>query len=163
MGAGRKVEVFFPSDREVAVRRVFDAPRELVFEAHTHPEIVKRWHYGPDDWRMSECTIDLRVGGRFRYVWSHIEKGDMGMVGTFREIVPPERIVHTEIFDEDWTGGETVVTTTFEESRDGRTIMISTVLFISKEARDAALKTGMTEGWTAGIERLAALFLSLGR
>jgi uncharacterized protein YndB with AHSA1/START domain len=156
MSNADKLTVATPSDREVVVKRVFDAPRRLVFEAYTNPDLVKRWLYGPDEWPMVECTIDLRVGGAYRYVWRHKDKGDMGMGGVFREIVPGERIVNTELFDQDWTGGETLVTTVFEE-RDGRTTVTATVLYSSKEARDGALKTGMLGGWGRALERLDEL------
>ncbi|MBM3488577.1 MAG: ATPase [Alphaproteobacteria bacterium] len=151
-----------PSDRTVAISRVFAAPRRLVFEAHIRPELVLRWMWGPDGWPLVECTIDARVGGRFRYVWRHVEKGDMVMRGGFREIVAPERIVHTELFDEDWTGGETVVTTLFEE-RDGRTSVTATVLYASRAARDGALRSGMTDGWSQALDRLEALLPALDR
>ena len=151
-----RVTVTTPSDREVAVSRTFNAPRRLVFDAYTKPEMVKRWLYGPEDWPLAVCEIDLKPGGALRYVWRHREKGDMGMGGVFREITPPERIVHTELFDQDWTGGETLVTTIFDE-RDGRTTVTSTVRYSSKEARDGALKTGMIEGWSQGLDRLDAL------
>ena len=150
------VEVAKPSEREVVVARTFDAPRTLVFEAFTTPELVKRWLYGPDEWPMVACEIDFSVGGAYRYVWRHREKGDMAMGGVYREIVPPERIVHTELFDADWTGGETLVTTTFEE-RDGRTTVTATVLYSSRAARDAALKTPMIDGWSQSYGRLDAL------
>lgn len=148
-----------PSDREVTVTRGFAAPRRLVFAAFTKPELVKRWLYGLDDWPLAECAIDLRVGGAYRYVWRHRERGDMGMGGVYREIVPPEWIVHTELFDQDWTGGETLVTTVFDE-RDGRTTVSATVLYSSREARDAALKTGMLEGWGRAYDQLADLLAS---
>src|SRR5207247_8670465 len=95
-----------PSDREIAMTRVFDAPRKLVFDAHTKPELVKRWLLGPPGWSMPVCEIDLRVGGRFRYVWRRDNDGtQMGMGGVYREIVAPERIVNTEKFDEAWYPG----------------------------------------------------------
>ncbi len=155
MSTPETFKVTLPSDREVRVARDFAAPRALVFEAFTRADLVRRWMYGPDDWRMAECEIDLRVGGRYRYVWRNPEKGDMGMGGSFREIVPPERLVYTELFDEDWTGGETVVTTTFEEM-DGRTTVTTTVRYSSPAARDAALKTPMLEGWAQTYDRLDA-------
>jgi uncharacterized protein YndB with AHSA1/START domain len=148
-----------PSDREISVSRTFDAPRDLVFAALTKPEMVKQWLYGPEDWPMVTCEIDFKVGSKYRYVWRHKEKGDMGMGGIYREIVPPKRIVHTELFDEDWTGGETLVTTTFDE-RDGKTTVTSTVRYSSLEARDAALKTGMLDGWGKAYDRLAEYFVS---
>jgi uncharacterized protein YndB with AHSA1/START domain len=104
---------------------------------------------------MPVCEIDLRPGGAFRYVWRKDGK-DMGMSGTFREIVPPSRIVHTEIFDQDWTGGETLVTTTFEEAQ-GRTTLAVRVRYTSEAARAAALKTGMTQGMSDTYDRLAVM------
>ena len=100
-----------PSDREIAMTRVFDAPRQLVFDAHTKPDLVRQWLLGPPGWSMPVCEIDLRVGGKYRYVWRHDRDGtEMGMGGVYREIVPPERIVNTEKFDEAWYPGEAVDT-----------------------------------------------------
>src|SRR4030081_468454 len=90
------------AEREIVMTRVFRAPRELVFDAHTKPELVKRWLLGPDGWSMPVCEIDLRVGGSFRYVWRHGNGNEMGMRGVYREIVVPERLVATEKFDEPW-------------------------------------------------------------
>ena len=70
-----------PSDRELRISREFDAPRNLVFKAYTDPALVQRWLWGPDDWPMVECTIDLRVGGAYRYVWRNPQLGDMGKIG----------------------------------------------------------------------------------
>ena len=114
------LKVTTPSDREVRVTRRFDAPRRLLFQALTTPELLKRWMLGPDGWALAVCTIDLRVGGAFRYVWRKPNGREMGMGGVYRAIEPPARIVHTELFDDDWTGGETEVTTTLAE-RDGAT------------------------------------------
>ena len=155
------LEVTTPSDREIVVTRGFDAPRHLVFDAFTKPDLVMRWLYGPDDWRMSVCDIDLRVGGAFRYVWRQVNSGtEMGMGGVYREIVPPERIVHTELFDQDWTGGETLVTTAFKE-QSGKTTVTITILYSSREARDGALKTPMTQGMEMGYARLDELLKTL--
>lgn len=142
-------------DRELLITRDFDAPRALVFDALTRPALLQRWLLGPGGWTMPVCEVDLRPGGKFRYVW---RKGgvDMGMNGTFREIVPPERIVHTEIFDEDWTGGESVVTTTLREA-NGRTTLAVTVRYASTAAREGALKTGMVDGMSGTYDRLADL------
>ena len=109
---------------------------------------------------MPVCEIDLRVGGRYRYVWRGPDGNEMGMGGVYREIVPPERIVQTELFDQDWTGGETLGTCTLTE-QNSRTTLTINVLYSSKEARDGALRTGMTEGMTAGYDRLAELLTSL--
>ena len=155
-----KYQVTQPGEREVTLTRTFDAPRRLVFDAFTKPEMVKRWLFGPEEWPIVHCEIDLRVGGRLRYVWRHKEKGEMGLSGVFREVKAPERIVHTELFDEDWTGGETVLAVTFSE-RDGRTTISATVRYSSRAARDGALKTDMIEGWSQGHDRLDLLLATL--
>lgn len=151
-----------PSDRELEVRRDFNAPRHLVFDAFTKPELVRRWLLGPDGWTMPVCEIDLRVGGAYRYVWRKEATGaEMGMGGVFREVVRPSRLVATEKFDEAWYSGEAVDTTVFEE-RDGITKVTVTVLYESKEARDAATRSGMERGMVAGYDRLEQILASLG-
>jgi uncharacterized protein YndB with AHSA1/START domain len=156
MAGTMKVSVTTPSDRELRIERAFDAPRTRVFEALTRPELVRQWLLGPPGWTMPVCEIDPRPGGAFRYVWQNPEKEDMGMSGTFREIVPPERIVHTELFDVDWTDGETTVTTLLTE-RGGRTTVTITVLYSSRAARDGALQSGMELGLEAGYDLLETL------
>jgi uncharacterized protein YndB with AHSA1/START domain len=153
------LKVTTPSDREIAMTRVFDAPRHLVFEAWTKPDLVKRWLYGPDDWRLAVCEMDLRVGGAARFVWRHGDGKEMGMSGVFREIAPPERLVFTEIWDEDWTGGEALNTIVFAE-HSGKTTLTQTVLYSSRAARDGALKTGMEHGAAVSYDRLAELLKS---
>ena len=152
------LKVTTPSDREVAMTRILDAPRRLVFDAWTKPELMKRWLWGPDDWELAVCTVDLRVDGKIRFVWRQRggDAKDMGMTATCREIVPPEKLVFTEIWDEDWTGGETLVTMTFVEDA-GKTTFTQTVLYSSRAARDAALKTGMEHGAAHSYDRLAEL------
>ena len=143
-----------PSDREILMTRLFDAPRRLVFDAFTKPELVQRWLLGPDGWSMPVCEIDLRVGGGYRYVWRKDQTGEqMTVTGTFREIVPPERLVHTERFEDPWYPGEAVITTVFEEQR-GRTTMRQTMLLASRDARDAVLKSGMETGVERSYQRL---------
>ena len=151
------LEVSLPSETEIEVKRVFDAPRQLVFDAHTKQELVKRWLYGPDEWPLESVEIDPRVGGEFTYRWKNAGNGtDMVMRGRYKELDPPGRIVHTELFDQDWTGGETIVTTLFEE-RGGKTIMTMRILYSSMEARDGALKSGMNEGMEQAYARLDAV------
>ena len=150
------LQVTTPSDREVVITRVFDAPRGMVFDAHTKPDLVRRWLLGPPGWTMPVCEIDLRVGGKYRYVWQHGAGQRMGVAGTFTEVVRPSRLVITQLFDEDWTGGETIVITELAE-QGGKTTLTTTVRYGSREARDGALKTGMTTGMEAGYERLDAL------
>jgi uncharacterized protein YndB with AHSA1/START domain len=152
----RTLQVTTPSEREVAVTRRFEAPRRLVFRALTTPDLLKRWMHGPDGWTLAACDVDLRPGGAFRYLWRKAGGREMAVAGVFREIEPPSRIVHTELFDEDWTGGETVVTTTLDE-RAGTTTMTVTMLYASKAARDGALQTGFTSGMEEAYETLAAV------
>ena len=149
------LQVTTPTEREIAVTRVFDAPRQRIFDALTRPELIRRWMFGPDGWSLPVCESDLRVGGALRFVWRDPNM-EMGMSGSYREVAPPGRLVHTELFDEDWTGGETVVTTVLTE-QDGRTTLTSTILYASREARDAVLETPMTQGMATSYDRLAAL------
>jgi uncharacterized protein YndB with AHSA1/START domain len=151
-----KLKAEMSGDRAVVVSRSFDAPRRLVFEAHTRPELIRRWLLGPPGWTMPVCEVDLRIGGAIRYLWLGPDGSAMGMRGIFHEIVPSERIVHSEIFDEDWSGGEMLVTTTFTEAAD-RTDVAMTIRFASSAAREAALATGMTEGMNQSYDRLARL------
>jgi len=144
-------------DREIIITRAFDAPRQLVWDAHTKPELVRRWLLGPEGWTMPVCEIDLRVGGKYRYVWRHPQKGDMGMGGVFREVAQPERLVATEKFDESWYPGEAIDTSEFTES-GGKTTLTLIVAYQSKEAREMALKSGMEKGMEVGYARLDDIF-----
>jgi len=146
-------------DREIVMSRSFDAPRQLVFDAFTKPELVRRWLLGPGGWTMPVCEIDLRVGGKYRYVWRHEKGHEMGMGGVFREIVVPERLVATEKFDESWYPGEALDTTLFIEQR-GKTTITQSVLYDTKEARDAVLKSPMESGVAAGYDRLEKLLVA---
>jgi len=153
MNQGRGLTLTTPTEREIAMTRVFDAPRRLVFDAMTRPELVKRWLLGPPGWSMPVCEIDLRVGGTYRYVWRGADGTEMGMRGVYREIAPPERLVATESFDESWYPGKAQVTTALVE-RDGRTTVTITVLYESREARDTALASNMEKGVAASYDRL---------
>lgn len=155
-------KVSTPSDREILVERDFNAPRELVFDAFTKPELIRRWLLGPDGWTMPVCEVDLRVGGAYRYVWKKESSGEqMGMGGVFREVVRPGRIVATEKFDDAWYPGEAVDTTVFEERTQSITRVKLTVLYQSREARDTASRSGMERGMAAGYDRLEHVVESL--
>lgn len=156
MTAPGSLRVTAVGDREVAIVRTFDAPRRLVFEAHTNPALVRRWLLGPPGWTMVVCEIDLRVGGAYRYLWRNVDGAQMGLGGIHREIVVPERIVATQIFDDDWTGGEALSTLVLTE-RDGRTTLTNTMRYASRAARDAVLETPMEQGLAAGYDRLATV------
>lgn len=159
MKNSRVLEVTTPTDREIAMTRVFDAPRRLVFDAHTKPELVKRWLLGPDGWSMPVCKIDLRIGGKYRYVWRRDKDGmQMAIGGVYREIMAPERLVQTERFDEAWYPGEAVDTLVLTEQGD-KTTLTQTMLYESSGARDAVLKSGMERGVAASYDRLAELLV----
>jgi uncharacterized protein YndB with AHSA1/START domain len=143
-------------DREVVMTRAFDAPRKLVFDAFTKPELVKQWLLGPPGWSMPVCEIDLRVGGVYRYVWRKAGAADMGMGGVYREVVAPERVVATEKFDQAWYPGEAIGTLVLVE-QGGKTTVTQTVLYESQEARDGILKSGMEKGVEASYDRLAEM------
>jgi len=118
-----------PGDREIVMTRALDAPRRLVFDAFTKPELVKQWLLGPPGWSMPICEIDLRVGGAYRYVWRRESDGsEMGMGGVYREIAAPERLVATEKFDQPWYPDEAVGTTVLGE-QGGKTTITQTVLY----------------------------------
>jgi uncharacterized protein YndB with AHSA1/START domain len=150
-----------PSDREVVLTRVFDAPRRLVFEAMTRPELLKRWLHGPHGWSMVVCENDPRAGGVYRWVWHGPDRAEMAMHGVYREVVPPERIVRTEAFDFgcESQAGEQLVTLVLAK-QDGRTMLTLTLLYPSKESRDATLASGMERGISASYDRLAELLAS---
>ena len=152
------LQVTTPTDREIVMTRVFDAPRRLVFEAFSKPELLKRW-FGPRGWVLSTCEVDLRVGGGFRFILRGPDGREMGMRGVYREIVPPERSVHIESFDD--FPGESQVTAVFVENA-GKTIMTATILYPSKEVRDAVIQSGMEHGAAESYDRLAELLALAG-
>ena len=157
-----KLKITTQGDRAIVMTRDLNAPRRLVFDAFTKPELVKQWLLGPPGWSMPVCEIDLKVGGAYRYLWRRDSDGiEMGMGGVFREIVPHERIVSTEVFDQAWYPGQAVGTFVFTE-RGGITTITQTVLYDTREARDGVLKSDMESGVTASYEKLAALVESLG-
>ncbi|WP_437308648.1 SRPBCC family protein [Sorangium sp. So ce388] len=147
------------SDREVVITRTFAAPRRLVFEAMTKPEHVKRW-YGLRSLSMSVCEIDLRVGGRWRYVLRAPDGSEHGFTGVYREIARPERVVCTENYEPLGPGHEMVVTATYDE-RDGKTTLTSRIVYQSQADRDAHLQSGMEAGMRETFERLEELLPTL--
>ena len=154
MNATGSLKVMMPGDRELVMTRAIDVPRALVFDAWTNPERLPHWMLGPEDWTMPVCEVDLRAGGAWHFVWRHSSGGDMEMRGVYREVAPPGRLVSTESWGGDWP--ETLNTLILSEA-DGRTTITLTILYPSKEARDAALGTGMTDGVALSFDRLAKL------
>jgi uncharacterized protein YndB with AHSA1/START domain len=154
-------EVTTPSDREIRLTRLFDAPRRLVFDAMTKPEHVKQW-WGRlgEGYSTPVCEIDLRVGGRWRFVNRH-PKGEVAFYGEYREITPPSRIVFTEIFEQ-FPDSVSVVTTDFIDE-DGKTRLTATVRYPSPEVRDMVLGSGMARGAGISYDRLEDLVAELHR
>ena len=150
-----------PSDREIVLTRLFDAPRRLVFEAMSKPEHVRRW-WGLLDERYSVtlCEIDLRVGGAWRFV-GRGPQGEFAFHGVYREIAAPERVVFTEIF-EPFPDVESVVTSVLSEE-GGKTRLTVTVVYPSLEVRDSVLETGMARGAAISYDRLEDLVRELQR
>jgi uncharacterized protein YndB with AHSA1/START domain len=148
------VEIDTPTDREVRMRRAFDAPPALVFDAHTVPALLRRW-YGPPGWEMTVCDIDLKPGGKFRYVTKQPSGREVGQFGIFREVSRPRRVVHTENW-EDWNPGEVIVTADFAAEGEG-TLLSVTTLFPSKDIRDQLIAHGMTDGAEAAYRKLDTL------
>ena len=156
------LQVSTPSDREVAMTRVFDAPRALVYEALTNPELLRRWFSGPPGWSLTVCEADLRVGGTYRNVWRGPDGTEMGLSGVYQIVEPPARIVATEAFDQAWYPGEAVSSIVLVE-HDGQTTLTMTVRYDSKETRDMVLQTPMAEGVSYGYSKLAELLATLPR
>jgi uncharacterized protein YndB with AHSA1/START domain len=148
-----------PSERELVIERVFDAPRALVFEAVTKPEYVARW-YGPRRLQMVLCEIDLRVGGAWRYLLRDADGNEHGFGGVYREIVPPERIVTTEGY-EGLPGHEYLTTMTLAEEPANRTKLRSHLLYQNSADRDGHIQSGMEPGMRETLDRLAELLATL--
>jgi uncharacterized protein YndB with AHSA1/START domain len=151
------LHVTTPTDREIVMTRVFDAPRHLVWDAFTKPELLKRW-FGPRGWSLSTCEVDARVGGSFRFILQGPDGQKMGMRGVYRELTPPGRSVHVESFDD--YPGESTVTAVFTE-QNGKTTLTATVEYPSREIRDIVIGTGMEHGAAESYDKLAELLPSL--
>ena len=161
-----KAQVSLPSDTEVRVTRDFKAPRELVWRAHTEPTLFQRWIGGYPGWSMPVCKMDVRPGGTYRWSWRSDEDGkEFGFHGDYREVDAPGKIVQAEYFDPGSFGGAmptntpAIIRTTFTET-NGITTLVVLMDYGSKEARDAAVSTGMTDGMETSYERLDTLVAS---
>lgn len=148
-------------DCELVITRDFAAPRQLVFDAYTKPELIRRWLTGLEGWTFDVCEVDLRVGGKYRWVWKRNSDGFlMGMGGVYREISAPARLVCTEKFDQAWYPGEAICTLELTE-RVGRTTLNQTMTYESAEALKAVLDSPMESGLKEGMDRLAEVLKSL--
>jgi uncharacterized protein YndB with AHSA1/START domain len=148
-----------PSDREIRITRLFDAPRELVWEAMSKPEHIKQW-WGclGEGYSVPVCEVDLRPGGRWKFANRH-PKGEAVFYGEYREITPPERVVYTEIFA-DFPDTESVVTATLTEE-NGKTRLTVSAEYPSLEVRDIVISTGMEKGAAISYDRLEELVARL--
>ena len=155
----RKAEVTLPEDDRILITREFDAPKHLVFRAWTEPGLIERW-WGGERGEIKSAEVDLRVGGKWRCVMVLDDGSEAAFRGEYREVVPNERIVSTEVY-EGVSGAQALNTVTLEE-RDGRTILRLLVEYASKEARDAHLASGMETGMQEGMDLLEGVALALG-
>ncbi|MBK8838482.1 MAG: SRPBCC family protein [Hyphomonadaceae bacterium] len=160
----QKAQVSLPSDTEVRVTRDFAAPRNLVWQAHTDPKLVKRWMLGPPGWSMPVCEMDVRPGGKYRWRWRSDEnRAEFGFHGDFHEVDAPAKMVHAEYYDPGDIGGAmdishpAIIRTAFSE-KSGVTSLEMVMRFASRDIRDAAVSTGMTDGMEMGYERLDQMF-----
>jgi uncharacterized protein YndB with AHSA1/START domain len=151
--------ITLPSDREIQITRSFAAPADLVFDCWTVPALIQRW-LGPADWVFTHCEFDARVGGKWRFVTRGPDGFEMASGGEVLEITRPTWIKTTELYDMDWTGGETINTNRITE-QNGVTTSVVTILYASKEARDGARATPMAEGMEMGFKRLDELLADM--
>ncbi len=157
----KKLQIRAQGDRELVMERAFDAPRSLVFQAYTRPELLKRWLGVFGGWELAVCEIDLRVGGAYRWVWRNADrKEDMGVRGVYREIAAPDRLVCTEQFDDAWYPGEALSTVRFVET-NGRTTLTVTMRYESSEARDGVLASPMESGVAQSYDKLGELLATM--
>lgn len=156
-----ELQISARGDREIVMSREFDAPRRLIYDAYTKPELLTRWLGVRAGWVMDICEIDLRVGGRYRWGWRKEKNGaELRTGGIYREIVTNERIVCTEAFEDQWYSGESLVTNTFDEV-DGVSTLTSVMLFDTMEIRDGVLKSGMDRGVAESYDVLAGILPTL--
>jgi uncharacterized protein YndB with AHSA1/START domain len=159
MPTSAMAKVTLPADEQILITREFDAPRELVYKAYTTPELVRRWWPGRRG-EMQVADIDLRVGGGYRYAMDAAGGHEVAFHGVYREIVPGERLVHTEVF-EGAPDAEALITVTFTESEPGRTTLTMLMELPSREVRDAIIATGMETGLQESLELLDEVARSL--
>jgi uncharacterized protein YndB with AHSA1/START domain len=165
-----KAEVSLLSDTEVRVSRSFHAPRKLVWRAHTDPKLLTVWMHGLPGWSLPVCQMDVRPGGKYRWRWRSDEGGlEMGFFGTFSEVEEPAKLSYDQYFDPGNFGSSmpegssmpsdkpTIIRSSYTE-KNGVTTLVTVMDFGTKEARDAAVSTGMTDGMEMGYERLDKLF-----
>jgi uncharacterized protein YndB with AHSA1/START domain len=146
-------QVSTPSDREIQVTRSFNAPRQLVWDSFTKPELITRWLGRMPGWTFPVCEVDLRVGGRYRYVWRGPDGAEMGLGGTFVDVKPTTRLASNEAFEQRWYDGDCLVTTQFADAH-GKTTVTMTMRYDTREVRDEVLKGPATGGMEFSFSKL---------
>ena len=160
-----EAKVSMPSDKEVLVMRSFTAPRTLVYRAYTEPALLRRWCGATPGWSMPVCEMDVRVGGSYRWRWRDDEgTAEFGFSGVFKKVEPGVRLVHTESYDAGTLGigmgdGESLLTVSFSET-GGVTTVTTLIEYGSKETRDAAVASGMTDGMEQNYQLLEEVLTS---
>ena len=159
----KPAEASLPSNTEVLVKRSFDASAKLVWRAYMEPDLMRRWCCGMPGWSMPICEMDMRVGGKYRWRWrSDDNSQEFGFFGEYSEVEAPARMIAAEYYDPGTMGGAmdasspTINQTSFSE-KDGITTVVTLLKYVSKEARDAAVSTGMTDGMETSYARLDTL------
>ena len=155
----KSLEIATPSDQEIRITRSFDAPRMMVWDAYTRPELVKRWLGQMPGWSWAVCEMDVREGGRYRWAWRGPDGAELALGGEYREVVPGKRLVTTERYDQQWYEGDAVGTVEFSEA-NGRTTLVTTLRYGSKQIRDSVLQSPATSGMEAGFKLLDELLAS---
>ncbi len=158
----KPAEVTLPTDRAVRITRTFDAPRQLVWDAHTKPELVKQWQ-GYGGWEMPVCDMDVRVGGKYKWLWRNLDDGkQFGFFGSFTEVDEPSTIVHEQHYDPGdmefaMPAGDPCIVSLELSEQNRVTTLVCVLTFVSRQARDEAMSTGMTDGMEHSYTRLDGL------
>jgi uncharacterized protein YndB with AHSA1/START domain len=155
----KSLQITTPSDEEIRITRSFDAPRMMLWDAYTRPELVQRWLGQMPGWSWAECRMDVRVGGSYRWAWRGPEGAELAVSGEYREVVPGERLVNTERYDQAWYEGDAIGTVEFTEA-NGRTTLVTTLRYGSKQIRDSVLQSPATSGMEMGYAVLDELLAS---
>lgn len=165
----KELKMELRGESEIVFTRHFAAPRELVFDCHTKPELMRRWLTGPEGWSFEKCEVDLKVGGKYLYVWGHPVENRFGMHGVFREIAAPGKVVNTESFIPDLSAYDpnapedpgAAINSLSLVSKDTTTLMTLVCKYPSAEVRKTVLETGMVEGMAGSYSSLDKLILEL--
>ncbi len=152
----KPIELLKINDLEIQIACTFEVSRQKVFECFTRPDLLKLWMVGPEDWTFKECKVDLRVRGKFHFVWQNEEGVRMGVTGVYKEVKVPEKLIYTELVDGFSPSSETLTTLTLEE-KYGQTKLKNTIKYQSKSIRDKALEDNLEAGLSFLYHRIETL------